>query len=64
MRLALLLEAVTDDWSKVQPVIFGSLFEGSMDKKERHAYGAHYTSEADIQKVVLPTIVRPWQEKS
>lgn len=62
-EVGLLLEAVQDDWSKVQPVIFGSLFEGSMDKKERHAYGAHYTSEADIQKVVLPTIVRPWQEK-
>ncbi len=58
-----LLEAVQEDWSKVQPVIFGSLFESSMDKKERHAYGAHFTSEADIQKVVMPTIVRPWQEK-
>jgi SAM-dependent methyltransferase len=58
-----LLEAVQEDWSKVQPVIFGSLFESSMDAKERHAYGAHFTSEADIQKVVMPTIVRPWQEK-
>lgn len=58
-----LLEAVKEDWSKVQPVIFGSLFESSMDAKERHAYGAHFTSEADIQKVVMPTIVRPWQEK-
>lgn len=62
-EIAALLEAADEDWSRVQPVIFGSLFEGSMDKKERHAYGAHYTSEADIQKIVLPTIVRPWQQK-
>jgi len=34
-----------------------------MGKKERHALGAHYTSEADIQKVVLPTIVIPWQKR-
>ena len=34
-----------------------------MDAKERHAQGAHFTSEADIQKVVRPTIVRPWREK-
>jgi hypothetical protein len=34
-----------------------------MDKAERHAYGAHFTSEADIQKVVRPTIVRPWERR-
>lgn len=34
-----------------------------MGKEERHALGAHYTSEADIQKVVLPTIIRPWRER-
>lgn len=52
-----------NDWSKVQPAIFGTLFQQSMDKEERHAHGAHYTSEADIQRVVLPTIVRPWRER-
>ena len=31
--------------------------------RERHAFGAHFTSEADIQKVVLPTIVRPWRQR-
>jgi len=51
------------DWSKVRPAIFGTLFEQSMESDERHAYGAHFTSEADIQKVVLPTIVRPWRER-
>ncbi len=34
-----------------------------MDAEERHAFGAHFTSEIDIYKVVLPTIVRPWRER-
>lgn len=51
------------DWATVRPAIFGTLFEQSLDSDERHAYGAHFTSETDIQKVVLPTIVRPWRER-
>lgn len=62
-ELDLLLSASSEDWSKVQPPIFGTLFQGSMGEEKRHAYGAHFTSEADIQKVVLPTIVRPWRER-
>ncbi len=62
-EIKLLLEASAEKWSKVEPAIFGTLFEGSMGKEERHALGAHFTSEADIQKVVLPTIVRPWRER-
>ena len=52
-----------NDWSKVRPEIFGTLFQDSMDKKERHAYGGHFTSEFDIRKVVGPTIVRPWRQR-
>jgi type II restriction/modification system DNA methylase subunit YeeA len=63
MELTLLAESAAENWSKVNPAIFGTLFEGSMGKKERHAFGAHFTTEADIQKVVLPTIVRPWRER-
>ncbi|RUL89461.1 class I SAM-dependent DNA methyltransferase [Tautonia sociabilis] len=59
----LLLKAAEENWSKVQPPIFGTLFQSSMGKERRHAFGAHFTSEADIQKVVLPTIVRPWRER-
>lgn len=62
-ELALLASASSEDWSKVQPVIFGTLFQSSMDKQHRHAMGAHFTSEADIQRIVLPTIVRPWREQ-
>ncbi|BAZ32480.1 DNA modification methyltransferase related protein [Cylindrospermum sp. NIES-4074] len=52
-----------EDWSKVRPAIFGSLFEGTVDKKERHAKGIHYTSEVDIMKVIRPTISRYWEER-
>jgi hypothetical protein len=55
--------AASKDWSKVNPAIFGTLFQHSMDAEERHAFGAHFTSEADIQRIVGPTIVRPWRER-
>jgi len=61
--IGLLFEAAKENWSRVQPVIFGTLFEGSLGKEERHALGAHFTYEADIQKIVRPTIVRPWEER-
>lgn len=60
---AALADAGSNDWSKVHPAIFGTLFQASMDQKKRHVHGAHFTSESDIQKVVLPTIVRPWRER-
>jgi hypothetical protein len=31
-------------WGYVQPVIFGTLFEGSLSREERHALDAHLTS--------------------
>jgi len=55
--------AAAQDWSKVNPAIFGTLFQKSMDAEERHAYGAHFTSEADILRIVNPTIVKPWRER-
>ena len=58
-----LCESAAEDWSTVRPEIFGTLFQDSMDRKERHAFGAHFTSEFDIRKVVGPTIVRPWRER-
>ena len=62
-ELASLRVACATDWSAVRPEIFGTLFETSMDKGERHAYGAHFTSQADIMRVIVPCIVRPWMER-
>lgn len=51
------------DWQDVRPEIFGSIFEQALDPVERHELGAHYTREADIARVVVPTVIAPWQER-
>lgn len=56
-------QAATTDWSQVNPAIFGTLFQASMDEKRRHEIGAHFTAEKDIMKVVVPTVSRPWEER-
>ena len=43
-ELPLLSQASKYDWAKVQPSIFGNIFENSLEKKERHKIGAHYTT--------------------
>ena len=63
LELVLLRKAASYDWSKVQPEVFGTLFQHSMDDDERHAFGAHFTSPSDIMKIVGPTIVEPWREQ-
>ncbi len=55
--------ACTKNWRHINPAIFGAIFEGNMDEKERHNLGAHYTNEIDIKKIVDPVIVQPWRHK-
>lgn len=62
-ELMLLREAATFGWAAVDPTIFGSLLEGVLGEERRGELGAHYTHEADIMKIVGPTIVRPWRER-
>jgi SAM-dependent methyltransferase len=62
-ELVLLRKAADFNWTKVQPEIFGTLFQHSMGDEERHAFGAHFTHPADIMKIVGPTIVQPWREQ-
>lgn len=62
-NLGLLEEAAQFNWKGVNPSIFGALFESTLNEQERHKFGAHYTSEADILKIVNPTIVRPWKDR-
>ncbi|MFT3786669.1 MAG: N-6 DNA methylase [Tepidisphaeraceae bacterium] len=61
-EVAQLKVAAKSDWSKVSPDIFGTLFEHSLGKNARHAFGAHYTSPIDIAKIVGPTVVAPWTD--
>jgi hypothetical protein len=51
MRNAL-LGCTRNDWSRISPAIFGSLFQAVMEPKERRQIGGHYTSEPNILKVV------------
>ncbi|MDM8554256.1 N-6 DNA methylase [Desulfococcaceae bacterium HSG7] len=62
-ELNLLEKTAKFDWSKVEPAIFGNIFEYSMDNIEKHATGAHYTYEKDIMKIIRPTIIQPLLEK-
>jgi len=62
-ELRLFREACDFDWKRVEPAIFGSLLQGALGRERQWALGAHYTAEADILKVVLPTVVEPWRER-
>ncbi len=53
MREAL-LDATRFDWSRISPAVFGALFQGVMEPRARRQIGAHYTSEANILKVIRP----------
>jgi hypothetical protein len=60
----LVLRAASDfNWRAVEPQIFGSLLEGTLGHDKQWELGAHYTHDAEMQKIVQPTIVRPWTER-
>jgi hypothetical protein len=52
-----LLACCRFDWAQISPAIFGSLFQGVMEPRERRAKGAHYTSEENIRRVIDPLFV-------
>ena len=47
------------DWSSIDPTIFGTLFERFLDPDKRAQIGAHYTDPEKIMMIVNPVIVRP-----
>lgn len=47
------------DWSEVEPSIFGTLFENSLDADTRSRRGAHYTSVTDIERIVDRVVMEP-----
>ena len=58
-----LLQAANQDWSSVDPSIFGTLFERIIDDSKRAQLGAHYTSESDIMLIVEPVLMAPLRQK-
>ncbi|HEY7781757.1 MAG TPA: DNA methyltransferase, partial [Ktedonobacterales bacterium] len=65
-ELGILHKATTHDWASVEPAIFGTLFERSLDPTKRSQLGAHYTGKADILRIVEPVVLAPlrarWDE--
>ena len=62
-ELETLLAAAKLDWAEVEPVIFGTLFERSLDPSKRSQLGAHYTSREDILRIVQPVVIDPLRAK-
>lgn len=54
-----LLSAAKHDWGSVEPAVFGTLFERSLDPQARAQIGAHYTSREDIMLIVEPVVLAP-----
>lgn len=42
------------DWSKINPTIFGAIFESTLNPETRRSGGMHYTSLENIHKVIEP----------
>lgn len=59
---SLVIDAGELNWSEISPAIFGAMFQAMLDEGETNAkdftarreFGAHYTSEKNILKVIQP----------
>ncbi len=58
-EIGVLILAAKQDWASVEPAIFGTLFERSLDPDKRAQIGAHYTSRDDILLIVEPVVMAP-----
>lgn len=58
-----LVRASAYDWSKISPAIFGSMFQTIKSKEDRRELGEHYTSEANILKVIRPLFLDDYLER-
>ena len=55
--------AAPQDWSAIDPSIFGTLFERIIDESKRAQLGAHYTGKDDILLVIEPVLMQPLRQK-
>ena len=61
--IRLLFDVALQDWSGIEPSIFGTLFERSLNPSKRAQLGAHYTSRADILLIVEPVLMAPLRRR-
>lgn len=51
------------DWREISGVIFGAVFEGTLNPETRHAGGMHYTSAENIDRCLRPLFLNElWDE--
>ncbi|ELB2801719.1 class I SAM-dependent DNA methyltransferase [Vibrio alginolyticus] len=55
----ILIECGLEDWSAINPDIFGSMFQAVIDVDQRARLGQHYTSYSNIMKVIQPLFLEP-----
>ncbi|MGA3263244.1 MAG: DNA methyltransferase [Terracidiphilus sp.] len=64
--MSILRDAAQLDWGRVEPAIFGTLFERILDEGKRAQLDAHYTSREDILLILEPVVMAPlrrrWEE--
>lgn len=51
------------DWGKVNPDIFGAMFQNLIDLDKLREGGEHYTSEENIQKLIEPLFLDEYRQK-
>jgi type II restriction/modification system DNA methylase subunit YeeA len=61
--LEVLHRAAQLNWASIEPAIFGTLFERSLDPSKRAQLGAHYTSREDILLIVEPVLMEPLRKR-
>ncbi|MGD0801713.1 MAG: DNA methyltransferase [Terracidiphilus sp.] len=61
--MSILREAAQLDWGRVEPAIFGTLFERILDEGKRAQLGAHYTSREDILLILEPVVMAPLRQR-
>lgn len=61
--LKILAQASALDWASIEPSIFGTLFERSLDPNKRSQIGAHYTGKQDILLIVEPVLMQPLRQR-
>ena len=52
----------SNDWSSINPDIFGSMFQAVISPEHREGLGAHYTSVPNIMKVIEPLFLNDLKE--
>ncbi len=60
---AALLNSGNQDWSAINPDIFGSMFQAVIDVDQRGSLGQHYTSVPNIMKVIEPLFLNELYEE-